>query len=180
MSDFDKLKASIAYVCDKEQKERGALDHVKLNKVMWYSDAAIYMTEGKTITGGKYIRKPRGPVSKYMTSAVSALQRDSILTSGKTFDADRGVWYNTYEVTGETGKGSALDVMAILSDHERSVLDRAFHRVCLDYSADSISERTHGEVWELAADGEEIPLYAMYAERLGNITRDDLSRVFGN
>ena len=33
-----------------------------------------------------------------------------------------------------------------------------------------VSERTHGEIWQLAENDEELPLYTVFAERLGEVT----------
>jgi Protein of unknown function (DUF4065) len=179
-TNFEKLKACIVYACAKEQPVTAQLDHIKLNKVLWYSDAAAYAKTGVSITKGKYVRKKHGPVAKYMKSATDNLIRDGILTAGKHFDAARGAWVDVYNVTGslddvyeETG-----DDAVRLSDSDKNYLDHAFRGACLANDSTTISERTHGEIWELALDGEEIPLYAMFAERLGQITQTHINDAF--
>jgi hypothetical protein len=160
------------------QPASAQLDHVKLNKVLWYSDAATFIETGDSITDSKYIRKPRGPVSKYLPSAVVALESADIVTTGRAFDSDRGIWFHTIEVTGSVGADSEFNVESLLSPKERATLDRCFKKVCLENSADSISDRTHGNIWDVAADGEEIPLFAVYAEELGRITKEDVALAF--
>jgi hypothetical protein len=179
------LKACIVYACSKPQPENAQLDHIKLNKVLWYSDTAAYLTSGAPITGSKYVRKPRGPVAKYMTAAVNQMIQDGVITSGKRFDATLGFWLDTYEVTGSLSDGDEDDANVSgasieLSSAQKAIIDDSFRTVCLESSAMGISDRTHGEVWELAADGEEIPLYAIYAERLGKVTQTHINDAFSS
>ena len=182
VANFERLKACIVYACAKEQPETAQLDHIKLNKVLWYSDAASYVANGVAITGGKYVRKKHGPVSKYMKSATEDLIKTGVLKGGKHFDAARGAWIDVYNVVGslEQVYESAEDETSVrLSDQDKSYIDHAFRGVCLGSDSNTISERTHGEIWELAHDGEEIPLYAMFAERLGKITATHMKDAFG-
>lgn len=177
-----KLKACIFYACNKEQPEHAQLDHIKLNKVLWYSDTASYMESGKSITGGRYVRKPHGPVAKYMIPATQELMAQGILTSGKRYDADRGMWVDTYEVIGESAIADEDDdvtPLPQLSNKEKEYLDHAFKGACLATDSNTISERTHGEIWELATNGEDIPLYAMYAESKGKIKQSHIDAAFG-
>ena len=37
-----------------------------------------------------------------------------------------------------------------------------------------VSERTHGEIWQLAENDEELPLFTAFAERLGDVTAKHL------
>lgn len=176
---IEKLKACIFYVCSKEQAEHAQLDHIKLNKVLWYSDTAAYMETGKSITGGRYVRKPHGPVAKFMWPAAQALMADELITSGKRFDASRGMWVDTYEVIGSEDSDSDQESLPNLTEKERKYLDRAFVGACMATDSNTISERTHGDIWELAINGEEIPLFAMYAESPGRITQDHIKAAFG-
>lgn len=171
-----KLKACIAYICQKERPQQSALDPVKLNKVLWYSDASSYMDTRTSITGSKYIRKPRGPVAKGMMAAIGELERSNVITIGRRYDESAGAWLETYDFTGrdevvpEDIEDDEPPVELTVEEKER--LDSAHKKVCLESDTDSISERTHGEIWDLASDGEEIPLFAAYAERLGVITKE--------
>ena len=171
---FAKLKACILYACEK-QDASNVLDSVKLNKVLWYADTAAYLQNGESITGSRYIRKPKGPVA-YAPAAVKDFAAHGALTLGRRFDEASGAWLETYEVT-HTGQqvedrfGEDGEAQIMLSDRDKERLDRAFKTACVDHTSQSISEKTHGEIWNLAKDGEDIPLYAIYAERLGQITK---------
>lgn len=176
-----KLQACILYACSKEQPSHAQLDHIKLNKVLWYGDTAAYMATGKSITGCRYVRKPHGPVARFMAPAVIELKNAHLLTFGKRFDPDRGIWLDTYEVIGDASSADRDDELDIpeLSAAEKSYLDKAFVGACLSADSASISERTHGDVWELAINGEDIPLHAMYAESVGKITHAHVEAAFG-
>ena len=172
-SPFEKLQACILYACSKDIKNEGKLDHIKLNKVLWYSDSAAYMATGKGISDARYIRKPNGPVARLMAPVMASLQKDEQVKAGKQFDPTRGMWIDTYEYIGNR------DGTDILTAEEREYIDNAFSGVCR-HETNAISERTHGEVWEIALNGEEIPLHAMFAERVGKITSAHVAMAFGS
>jgi len=173
---YEKLKACIVYACSKDGHQEGKLDHIKLNKVLWYSDAASYMETGKAISDVRYIRKPNGPVARLMSPAMAELQKLNQVKGGKKFDEGRGIWADTYEYVGSAlpdGEG-----LATLTESEKKYIDRAFKGVC-DHTSDDISDRTHGEVWELAQNGEDLPMYAMFAEKIAKITAQHIQLAFG-
>lgn len=178
---LEKLQACILYACSKEQPSHAQLDHIKLNKVLWYSDTAAFMETGKSITGGRYLRKPHGPVARFMAPAALELKNANLLAFGKRFDPDRGIWLDTYEVIGDENSLDEDSELSLpeLTAKEKHYLDKAFEGACLSADTSTISERTHGEVWELAVNGEEIPLYAMYAESVGRITKEHVDAAFG-
>lgn len=169
--DLKKLKACIAYVCAKPDAMAPRLDPVKLNKILWYSDAAAFMRDGRSITGSRYARKPRGPVARYVPAAVDSLEHDGIIRKGKRFDPKTSAWLSEVNVIG------SIDTLDLTPD-EKKQLDFSYKKVC-GQETDTISEQTHGEIWELAAEGEDIPLYAVYAERLGKVTQDHVKAAFG-
>ncbi len=173
---FEKLKACIAYACSKDTNQEGKLDHIKLNKVLWYSDAASYMETGKSISDVRYIRKPNGPVARLMSPAMEELQRLNQIKGGKKFDEVRGSWCDIYEYVGASPDANGR--LVELSNAEKAYIDHAFKGVC-DHGTSAISDRTHGEVWELAQNGEDLPLYAMFAERVGSITEEHIKLAFG-
>ena len=58
---FDKLVEAVHYICDKAAQEPEKLDQIKLNKILWYSDARAYMASGSSITRERYIKKRSVP-----------------------------------------------------------------------------------------------------------------------
>jgi len=65
-----------------------------------------------------------------------------------------------------------------LSEQDRAILDVCTDIICGGYTAAEVSEQTHDQIWEAAQDGEEIPLYAIFASRRGAIT--DEVRAWAN
>lgn len=161
-----KLKACIAYAC---HQAADRLDPVKLNKVLWYTDAGAYMACGQSVTGARYIRKPKGPVAAVMSSALEDLVlKEGILSRGHRWDSDRGQYVLEYvNISDESS-------YKLLSSDEKDMLDHSIKRACFEHTTEQISERTHGEIWELAAPGEEMPLFTMFAERLAPIQKRDV------
>lgn len=147
--DFEKLKAAIHYICEKAiTRGQDQFDHIKLNKVLWYSDAYAYLTHGQSITGSTYIRKPFGPVAKHNRAAIDMLQQEGKLKH-IALSGDNTFWKEK----------------ELFSGVELKIIDDVFKRVVEQHSME-VSDQTHGEIWELAAVGEEIPLYTVFAERV--------------
>jgi hypothetical protein len=131
------------------------LDPVKLNKVLWYSDAHAFLTRGASITGSTYIRKPRGPVPKFNRAAIENLSRRDAVAPGKKHSAG-GVWEPRVDSISEPDT-------SLLSPNDLQVFDAMIVKVGTRTSQ-AVSDRTHGEIWELAKDGQDIPLYTVFAE----------------
>src|ERR1700674_4468167 len=100
---FEKLKATIHYIFEKAMANPEQLDHVKLNKVLWYSDAHAYLSRGESITGSTYIRKPFGPVAKHNRSAVKQLEDEGLVKHGKV-QQDNAYWKDCYDVLRDADK----------------------------------------------------------------------------
>lgn len=166
---IEKLKACIVFACSKGGDK---LDPVKLNKVLWFTDAASFMDSGDSITGARYVRKPRGPVASVMHAAVRELTKQGAVVPGRRHDPELGLYFDEYVVKDDS-------LVQKLSQTELTYLEHSLKRV-LAHTSDAISDRTHGEIWQLAADGEEIPLFTMFAERLGPITKEHIDAAFAD
>src|SRR5271166_5729100 len=59
--------------------ERDGFGAVKLNKVLWFSDARAFMLRGKPITGASYIREKWGPVPRPMMPIREELEREGAI-----------------------------------------------------------------------------------------------------
>jgi hypothetical protein len=159
--DFEKLKAAIHYICEKATPFQDKFDHIKLNKVLWYSDAYAYLQLGSPITGVKYIRKKHGPVPKHQRMALEVLEQEGKIKHGKSMP----LFSHRYDVIEDADK-------TLFQGQELAIIDDVFKRVVLDGHSMRVSERTHGEIWELAEEDEEMPLYTVFAEELGTITEE--------
>lgn len=161
--DFEKLKASIHYICEKASADTSKLDSIKLNKVLWYSDCMAYLARGRPITGALYMRKQHGPVAKYNRLAIEALESEGALLRGKS--SKDGAWPTAFDVIQEVDKSK-------LESEELSIIDSVFKHVCLESSSMGISEQSHGEIWKLAANDEVLPLFTVFAEGRGPIREE--------
>jgi hypothetical protein len=162
---FEKLKALVHYVCFKAS-EPAVLGSVKLNKVLWYADSAAYLVDGKSITGETYIKRQHGPVPRHVLRAIDALIAEGKITRGKVDHF--GFMKNEFIAH----RDAPTDMF---SGPEVSLIDAAFEHVCLDHTAKSVSDETHGPIWKLAQMGEEIPLYTVFASSVAEVDEDDFA-----
>lgn len=159
----EKLKRLIHYVayrCVDRPKKLGA---VKLNKVLWYSDLEAYVSTGTPITGDRYIKKPRGPVSSSLMPVVLELEKEKAVAI-RQLDPDGRVDYLALTKPN----------VSIFTAEEIRIVEDAIDVVCENHTGHSISEKSHDVVWKLAELDEEIPYYAILAGRLHEIEADDI------
>lgn len=167
MLKFETLVEAIHYVCSKAANNPEQLDQIKLNKVLWYSDAQSYMKTGISITGTTYLRKPFGPVARANRPAVEKLERDGVLHRGKA--SGSGHWNTHFDVI-EPFAGPTN-----LSESDIGIIDDVYESVVAGHTSMGVSERTHGEIWQLADEDESLPLYTVFAERLGEVTDEHMA-----
>ncbi len=162
---FKKLTAAIHYICEKADKDKLPVDGIKLNKVLWYSDAHAYLArKGASITGETYIRKQHGPVAKHNTVAIKALRSEGKVLPGKKH-VD-GKWVKCLDSVGAADK-------SLFQGEELQIIDTVIKKVC-DQETYAMSEKTHGEIWKIAKNGEEIPLRTIFVENLGEISPEHI------
>jgi len=162
---FPKLKAAIHYICEKASSEPEKLDGIKLNKVLWYSDCMAYLARRQPITGTKYMRMPRGPVAKYQQMALEQLEQEGALLRGKM--SNDGRWPTSYDVIQEVDK-------SYFDGEELAIIDGVYKYVVLESTADKISDQSHGEIWKLARNKEELPLFTVFAEGRGTVREEHM------
>lgn len=160
---FAKLKAAIHYICEKASPQPEKLDDIKLNKVLWYSDCMAYLARNVSITGTKYMKKPRGPVAKYNRMALEELERDGALKRGKM--SNDGRWPTSYDVIQDANK-------ALFDGEELAIIDSVYKYVVLENTSNDISDQSHGEVWKMARDGDDLPLFTVFAEGRGKVREE--------
>ena len=164
---FAKLVEAIHYICDKAADTPERLDQIKLNKILWYSDAQSYMTSGSAITRERYIKKPFGPVARRNRIAVEDLEKRGILRRGRSASGS-GFWNTHFDVIENYGP-------AELTADERNVIDEVYSMVVDGHTSMSISERSHGEIWQLADNDEDLPLFTVFAEELGEVSDEHMA-----
>lgn len=136
----------------------------KLNKVLWFVDARAYALTGQSITGETYTRGEFGPVPRHIMPVRSELARDRVIK--------------------ETKEGKLTRIVALkpaqrtwFTTDELQTIDWWAEHIAKDHTAGSISEQSHDYAWEIAKEGEELPLYAYRVARVQEPTDDDVKRL---
>lgn len=164
-SRFQKLASAIHHICARATNEEKPIDDVQLNKTLWYADVLAYLIRGESITGTTYKKKRRGPVASGHAGALNQLIENRQVKDGYV-PLDGGGFFKT------------LDSIADPQDFDFSARELIWLDTVQDYVSglkpSAISEQSHGDIWELAADGEPMPLFTIYAERLGAPTPQDI------
>jgi len=155
----DKFKALTHFIVHECGDNPGRLGATRLNKALWNADVTAFKTTGKSITGDGYMKRQNGPVPKHILATIKSLKDDgSIIVQEPLYQYDPRKYISLTKP-----KDSAL------TDEEKDIARSAVNLVC-GMSTTTVSELTHDIIWESAAMGEEIPLYATLASRQGEIT----------
>lgn len=161
---WKKFVDTVHYVCNKAE-DPSVLGAVKLNKVLWYSDVMQYMVTGHSITGEEYIKRQHGPVPRHALRAIGELVAQRRVVRGRVdhfgFVKSEFISIAEPDLNGFTAE-------------EIARIDDAFEHVCLNHTAKSISEETHGLVWKLAAMGEVMPYSTVFAATQGEVDEIDI------
>jgi Protein of unknown function (DUF4065) len=154
--DRNKFKALVLYVIWKTNgvKNFGA---IKLNKVLWFSDARAFEALGQAITGETYLRRKFGPVPQHIDEALAELQDE-----GKTQSWSEPFY--DFEVKRFTAHEPPDSTM--FSPDELGFIDWWIRHVSHEHTASSISEMSHDYGWRIVKDGEELPYKAFLARRI--------------
>lgn len=154
---FDKFKRAVHYIIWKAGNRKG-FGATKLNKVLWFADARMYVMHKHSITGATYIREKYGPVPKPFIPAREELKKAGIVEVWKD---DRQTRF----------RAKAAPDMTLFSTEETRLLDQWIETIDKEHTATSISDKTHDYGWQIAVEGEEIPLIAILAERIYSRTK---------
>lgn len=159
-----KLTSLTHYVCF-QCHDPSVLGATKLNKVLWYADLLSFVKFGRTITGETYIKRQHGPVPKHILGVVGDLtEKHAIVVREVPY---YGKQKREYFALTEPD-------ISMFSSQEISIVDSVIDVVCHKHTATSISLASHDAIWKLAEIGEEIPMYAILASELGEVTEDDV------
>jgi Protein of unknown function (DUF4065) len=154
--DQNKFKALVLYVIWRtgDVRDFGA---IKLNKVLWFTDARTFEALGKPVTGETYIRRKFGPVPLHIDATLTELIQDGQIQTWTEpyfdFEVKR---YSTHAPPDTT----------IFSSEELSFIDWWIKHVAEQHTATSISDKSHDYAWKIAKEGEELPLKAFLAKRV--------------
>lgn len=160
--DKPKFKRLVHYIAWRAGK-RDWFGVTKLNKVLWFVDARAYTLTGQSITGETYTRGEFGPVPKHIMpvrkeleseGAIKTFPESSIVRLVALVPADKG-WF---------------------SEGELQTIDWWIDHIDQDHTAKSISEESHDYAWEIAKEGEELPLFAYRVARIKEPSEEDIRR----
>jgi len=161
---WEKLKSLVHYVCEKAENP-SVLGSIKLNKVLWYSDVINYLNYGNSITLETYVKRQHGPVPKHILSIIQNLIIEQKIIRSRVDHF--GYIKNEYIALQVADKN-------IFSGEEMAVINDSFEYVCLGHTAKSISEETHGTIWQIAQMGEVIPYESVFASIVGEVNEEDI------
>jgi hypothetical protein len=150
--DREKFKRLVLYIAWKAGR-RDWFGATKLNKVLWFSEARCFVLHGKPIAGAAYIREKHGPVPKQIMPI-----RDELERAGEIRVFKEG---NLIRITSD-----AKPDLSAFTREELQIVDFWIDHIDKDHTATSISDESHDYAWDIAQMGEEIPLYAVLANRI--------------
>lgn len=158
--DFDrgKFKALVHYVIWRAGDRHG-FGAIKLNKVLWFSDARAYMLRGKPITGATYIREKWGPVPRPMMPVREELVHEHAIR----------VWGDRlydYSTTRFHALRAPEGIKSTFDDEDIKTVEFWIDTIDKEHTAKSISDESHDYAWEIAELGEELPYHAIFATRM--------------
>lgn len=161
--DQAKFKKLVHYICWRCADAPSKLGAVKLNKILWISEIASYYATGHSITSTRYVRRQHGPVPAPILPILRELEEEGVLTVREAHF--HGFVKKEFVVNQPADPG-------FLTEQERRIVDDTIVFICERHTAQSISNATHDHIWTLAADGEEIPFYTVFAQP-GKLTDED-------
>jgi hypothetical protein len=160
MMNRQKFKSLVHYVCARRCDAPETLGGVKLNKILWLSDLSAFYDLGEPITGVRYIKRKFGPVPAPIMPVLHELEAEGVLT---VTEAKHYGKQKTEFVVHVPAKGD------FLPPEELKIVNEVIDHVCDEHTAKSVSEASHDHIWKVAMDGEEIPLFTVFA-KAGKIT----------
>ncbi len=144
----EKMRAVILRTCHACASEQ--LGAVKLNKVLYFLDMISYATNGLSVTGATYRKRPFGPT----TDQVLGVLRDMKASGDIDIKED-----NFHGYTKKNYIPLVSEPDHVLNEGEQSLLDDVIEFVCRENTAREISEFSHQLPWEMAESGGVIEYY---------------------
>ena len=126
------------------------LGSVRLHKILWYTEIQALRRLGQTVAGETFQKENFGPFSMHLNDVAADLKSDGLLTIRKAteeFEADQYI-----------GKGQPD--RAVLTDDQWRILDQTMEQIVRDHTAESISEKSHGPIWDSVELHEQMPVGA--------------------
>lgn len=160
--DQEKLKRLVHYIAWKAGK-RAWFGATKLYKVLWFADARQYVLTGDSITGETYIREKYGPIPQHAMQVRAALERENAVRIWKDGKLTRIVANDSPD-------------LSPFSPEQLRIVDYWIEHIDKEHTAASISDATHDYAWEIAENGEKLPLNAVFVNRIRDPDDEELEK----
>jgi hypothetical protein len=147
--DHEKLRELILYISDRCETDE-TYGSTRLAKTLFYADFLFFAKHGRSITEERYVRKPNGPVPDSLLSVRHQMERARELVvkvrDHLGYPQKRPIAIRPPDLSKFSGPEVAM------VDYVISLLEGR--------SASEVSDLSHRfPAWQLAEDGEEIPLF---------------------
>lgn len=147
----NKLKNIVLYICNKIPARNLGL--LRMHKILWFADLLNYMETGDTITGEKYVKAPNGPIASHLKGTLKQLETDGVISWVEPAKS-----YQPHLIS-----ANAMADMLSLSVGEMENLNAAI-KFAADNLTKTLSEMTHGMLWQNLPDGADMPIEVAAAE----------------
>lgn len=158
---FEDVIHYVAYQTKDNPKDLGA---TKLNKILWYIDMYSFLNTGETLTSTKYIKQQRAPVPEWacLSQALDNLKRDNKVTISETefYGHMKAHYVANTEPHGE------------FTEEQKKLMNEVIKLITKNYTASSISELSHDDIWYMAEVGEELPIRTCLVSKQGQVTEE--------
>lgn len=152
---FDRLVHYIIWSCTDPAK----LGSTKIQKILWKIDTKNYMMEARPVTGATYQKREFGPAtnelwpSRERLNAAGAIEfwRDKKFASNREKDVYKSL---------------AKPDVSFLTKEQKISVDFWINEICINHTAESASDESHGYAWDIASIGEPLPLYSVFVDDL--------------
>lgn len=149
------LKHLVHYICWRLTNEPDKLGATKLNKMLWFIDTQAYLKLGMPISNAKYMKQTYGPVPVNINEIITQLCDAGIVSTSM------GPFHYFLKARFSCLKEPESSVF---SPEQLLIMNEVIDDISNNHTAASISELSHNRAWSIAADNEEIPIYAILAE----------------
>lgn len=157
----DKYKSLVHYICYRSKEDK--LGSTKLNKILWYSEAINFLITGESITGETFKKEQFGPIPFHILPIIADLEKSGVIACS-TVD-HHGYPKKNYHCPNSPAQ-------LPLTDDEKIIVDRVADIICERHTAVSISDFSHDDIWDIAENGEQIPLYSFLVSKAEDPTQD--------
>ncbi len=151
-----RLRELILYIAERCQ-QAPRFGAVKLNKLLFFTDALSFLRHHEAVTGSQYIRLPQGPAPVHF----KPLKEEMRLGGEIAIQRRRVISYTEEWII--PLRSANLDVFKA---RDIALVEEVV-AVCYDRSGQTLSDMSHGIAWKVAADGDIIPYEALYLSNQG-------------